>query len=260
MLAKVRGDPDEHEEHHERSRIVSSLFANQGFDTAIIALVVALTAFVQQRVSQGRQSAQIEGIQNQQAKQPTVVVAPVPPAAVAPATVAVPSGGGVAALTVPAWSQTTDVAAGGTMSATGVIDCGYECVAMCLRIMTGVQVPAAYLRWLVKGPGENSLATADDLVAAFALNEHAAHRRDAPFDALKVEIGHSIAARKPAIVLGRWLSPEGHWMVVEQVDDARGVLFRDPWGGPQYWLPWPVVEQRYAGTYVHVDERATYAP
>jgi hypothetical protein len=169
-----------------------------------------------------------------------------------------PANGGGTGMKLPAWDQTTDIAVGG-ISATGQIDCGPECVAMCLRVLTGVQVPASYLRWLVKGPNDMSLTTADDLVQMFQVNEHHAHRRDAPFSALLNEVGNSVRAGKPGIILGRWLGPMGHWMCFENVDPLKGIFFRDPYGGPEYWVPWDRVQAQYEGTYVHVDERAAYA-
>src|SRR5205814_167435 len=161
--------------------------------------------YIQMRTRTASQASAIDSLQKGQAaggSGPTIVN--VPPHAAA----AGPSAPG---LLYPAWDQRVDLAVGG-ISATGQIDCGPECVAMCLRILTGVQVPASYLRWLVKGPGDTSLTTADDLVSMFAINEHVAHRRDAPYEALVVELQHSTSKGLPAIVLGRWLGPMGHWM------------------------------------------------
>lgn len=236
---------------------MTALLDNQAFGVAVVALIVAITGYVQMRTKSASQAGAIDTLQKAApsgGSGPTIVTVPVGGAA------AGPDGSMLAAqgLRYPAWDQRSDVGVGG-ISATGQIDCGPESVAMSLRILTGVMVPASYLRWLVKGAGDSSLTSADDLVQMFAVNEHASHRRDAPFDALRVELGNSMAKGMPAIVLGRWLGPMGHWMCCERVDDARGVLFRDPWGGPQYWIAWDRIRSQYEGTYVHVDERASYA-
>lgn len=56
---------------------MNTLFANQAFDTALIALIGVITAYISLRVKQAEQGAQLDAVQQQQAKQgSTVVVTP----------------------------------------------------------------------------------------------------------------------------------------------------------------------------------------
>jgi hypothetical protein len=63
---------------------MNALLSNQAFDTALIALILALTAFIRQQVTQARQGAQIAAVQQVQRRQdngppaapPTVVTLP----------------------------------------------------------------------------------------------------------------------------------------------------------------------------------------
>lgn len=65
----------------------------------------------------------------------------------------------------PYWSQLTDWTADGADDENRLNDCGPECVAMALKYLTGVELPADYVKDVMKGQGYQGYTTADDLRA-----------------------------------------------------------------------------------------------
>jgi hypothetical protein len=63
----------------------------------------------------------------------------------------------------PYWSQLHDWTADGQQDENRIYDCGPECVAMVLKYLTGVELPADYIKDVMKGEGYVGYTSVDDL-------------------------------------------------------------------------------------------------
>lgn len=129
-------------------------------------------------------------------------------------------------------------------------NCGPECLAMCLKWATGVELPADFIKDAMKGAGYVGVTTLADLAAFLTRRCEVPSDLTGPGDAttlLRPVVEGAITQGYPVIVLfsgnGVDLAETvGHFMVVVGVDEA-GAVCADPWGGKMRSLDWATFER-----------------
>lgn len=175
------------------------------------------------------------------------------PAIANPRRAAPPVDGAGTVLPSPAWSQLTDVSISPRPAAASVVDCGPEAVAIVVDALTGVPVPAEYLRYLWFGLLDSRLTGSTDLVGMLRLCGVPAHAVSSAYPQVCAELQRAAAITEYSIVLGTWLTPNlGHWVVICGATPT-GVTVRDPWHGTEYGIDWSTFKDKYSNCYVHID-------
>ncbi len=138
------------------------------------------------------------------------------------------------------WNQLDDWTADGRADENRANNCGWECVAMVAKYVTGVEMPADYLKDRVYGESYTGYAYAWDMASALGRWAEIPARAhwQGPTE-LPQLIRRSIDDGRPIILLVRFQpqATQTHWIVAVGYDDAS-VIVADPWGGQRREIAW----------------------
>lgn len=146
----------------------------------------------------------------------------------------------------PLYDQNTDW----TVDADGIDEnrennCGPESVAMCLKYLTGIELPADFIKDALYGQNYTGYSFMNDLAGFLRKRCEVKCDIHVSQDAsLQPVIQDAIDQGFPVIVLFYWRreQPEsGHFAPVVGYDD-KGVSRANPWGGQMEYMTWPDFE------------------
>lgn len=152
------------------------------------------------------------------------------------------------------WDQLNDT----TTDADGVDEgrlnnCGEECVAMVVKYVTGVELPADYIKDHIYGQSHTGYSFPTDLarwLSRYAEIPSVVVRASA-FEMQRIINNQCIDQGLPSILLIDFLQPDvgGHFVCPVAYDEG-GLYVADPWGGFRRFIAWTEFPSWTQGTLI----------